>query len=94
MRLLLLCNRLPENCVLDVFRWPVLSVAETTTTDAGMSGPDSNNSVRISFSDTSEVTTVGDVIALPESKAAEKSVILNVTKRKNIIRGGSHVVLL
>lgn len=85
---------MPAICVLDVFCWAVLSAAETTTQDAGMSGPDSNISARISFSDTSEVTTVGDVIALPESQAAEKSVILNVTKRKNIICGGSHAVLL
>lgn len=72
----------------------MLSAAETTTQDAGMSGPDSNVSVRISSSDTSEVTTGGDVIALPESQAAEKSVIRNVTKRKNIICGGFHAVLL
>lgn len=51
-----------------VFSWPMLSVAETTTLDLGMLGPDSDISVGIDFSETSEVVAGGAVIALPKSQ--------------------------
>lgn len=53
---------------LAVFSWPMLSVAETTTHDLGMLGPNSDISIGIDFCETSEVVAGGAVIALPESQ--------------------------
>lgn len=71
----------------------MLSVAETTTHGSGIFGPDSHVSIGIDFSDMSEVVAMGAVTALPESQG-EKSVLLNVTQKRNVIRGGSAAVLL
>lgn len=57
-------QRVPRN----VFCGPVLRVAETTTRDWGVFGFDSDLSIGIEFSATSEAAAVGAVIALPESQ--------------------------